>query len=77
MVGAFCSPGPAMDIGTLDSLRIVLDPVGQTGVAMALMLVMFSVALGLKVDDFSFLLGYVLHTVLIKRCKPVQEQVKF
>lgn len=44
-----------MDIGTLDSLRIVLDPVGQTGVALALMLVMFSVALGLRVEDFAFL----------------------
>jgi BASS family bile acid:Na+ symporter len=44
-----------MDIGTLDSLRIVLDPIGQTGVAAALMLVMFSVALGLRVDDFTFL----------------------
>ena len=44
-----------MDIGVLDSLRIVLDPVGQMGVALALMLVMFSVALGLRVDDFLFL----------------------
>jgi len=44
-----------MDIGALDSLRIVLDPVGQAGVALALMLVMFSVALGLRVDDFAFL----------------------
>jgi BASS family bile acid:Na+ symporter len=44
-----------LDITTLDSLRIVLDPVGQIGVALALMLVMFSVALGLRVDDFSFL----------------------
>ena len=44
-----------MDISTLDSLRIVLDPIGQIGVAAALMLVMFSVALGLRVDDFSFL----------------------
>ena len=44
-----------MEISTLDSLRIVLDPIGQTGVALALMLVMFSVALGLRVDDFSFL----------------------
>jgi BASS family bile acid:Na+ symporter len=44
-----------MDIGALDSLRIVLDPVGQAGVGLALMLVMFSVALGLRVDDFSFL----------------------
>lgn len=44
-----------MDIATLDSLRIILDPIGQIGVALALMLVMFSVALGLRVDDFSFL----------------------
>lgn len=44
-----------MDIGALDSLRIALDPVGQVGVALALMLVMFSVALGLRVDDFAFL----------------------
>ncbi len=47
-----------MDIATLDSLRIVLDPAGQAGVALALMLVMFSVALGLRVDDFRFLLGH-------------------
>ncbi len=44
-----------MDISALDGLRIVLDPIGQAGVAAALMLVMFSVALGLRVDDFSFL----------------------
>jgi len=44
-----------VDIQALDSLRIVLDPVGQTGVALALMLVMFSVALGLRIDDFVFL----------------------
>lgn len=44
-----------MDIGALDSLRIVLDPFGQAGVALALVLVMFSVALGLRVDDFTFL----------------------
>lgn len=44
-----------MDIAALDSLRIVLDPVGQAGVALALMLVMFSVALGLRIDDFAFL----------------------
>lgn len=44
-----------MDIGALDSLRIMLDPVGQTGVALALVLVMFSVALGLRVEDFAFL----------------------
>lgn len=44
-----------MDVTELDSLRIVLDPIGQAGVAIALMLVMFSVALGLRVDDFRFL----------------------
>jgi len=44
-----------LDIGALDSLRIVLDPIGQAGVALALVLVMFSVALGLRVDDFAFL----------------------
>jgi BASS family bile acid:Na+ symporter len=44
-----------VDITALDSLRIVLDPVGQAGVALALMLVMFSVALGLRIDDFVFL----------------------
>ena len=45
-----------MDTATLDSLRIVLDPVGQAGVAAALMLVMFGVALGLRVSDFKLLL---------------------
>lgn len=45
-----------MDIGTLDSLRVVLDPIGQAGVAVSLMVVMFSVALGLRVSDFEFLL---------------------
>ena len=44
-----------MNISDLDSLRIILDPIGQAGVALALMLVMFSVALGLRVDDFRFL----------------------
>lgn len=45
-----------MNVTELDSLRIVLDPIGQAGVSLALMLVMFSVALGLRVDDFRFLL---------------------
>jgi len=40
---------------TLDSLRIVLDPVGLAGVTLALMLVMFGVALGLRIDDFRIL----------------------
>jgi BASS family bile acid:Na+ symporter len=44
-----------MDTETLDSLRIILDPLGQAGVALALMLVMFGVALGLRVQDFRIL----------------------
>ena len=46
-----------MDIVTLDQLRIALDPLGQAGIAVALMLMMFSVALGLRVDDFTLLLS--------------------
>jgi bile acid:Na+ symporter, BASS family len=45
------------DMDRLDSLRIVLDPVGQAGVVIALMLVMFGVALGLRVRDFRNLLS--------------------
>ena len=60
-------------IDDLDSLRIVLDPIGQTGVAIALMLVMFSVALSLRVRDFKalatapsvFLGGVVSQVVLL------------
>lgn len=44
-----------MDVAALDQIRIVLDPVGQVGVAIALMLVMFSVALGLSGRDFRLL----------------------
>ena len=44
-----------MDTETLDSLRIVPDPLGQAGVVIALMLVMFGVALGLRVKDFRIL----------------------
>jgi BASS family bile acid:Na+ symporter len=51
----FTGTALTVDIAALDSLQIVLDRVGQAGVALALMLVMFSVALGLRVDDFSFL----------------------
>lgn len=61
-----------MDIGALDSLRIVLDPIGQAGVALSLVMVMFSVALGLRVEDFSFLrdkpllfIGGVVSQVLV------------
>ena len=45
-----------MDIAALDALRIVLDTPGQIGIGVALMLVMLSVALGLRIDDFAFLL---------------------
>lgn len=45
-----------MDIETLDELRIVLDPVGQVVLAIALMLLILSIALSLKPDDFSALL---------------------
>ncbi len=44
-----------MEVTTLDSLRIVLDPIAQAGIVIALMLVMFSVALGLRLQDFHFL----------------------
>lgn len=46
-----------MDTETLDSLRIVLDPLGQAGVVIALMLVMFGVALGLRAKDFRILVA--------------------
>ncbi len=48
------------DIERLDGLRIVLDPIGQVGVVIALMLVMFSVALSLRVRDFKALLNMPL-----------------
>lgn len=44
-----------MDMATLDELRIVLDPIGQAAIGVALMLVMFSVALGLTTRDFALL----------------------
>ena len=44
-----------MDIAALNQLQIVLDPVGQAGIVIALMLVMFSVALGLSAEDFYLL----------------------
>jgi len=44
-----------MEAQALDSLRIVLDPLGQASVAVALMLIMFSVALGLSTKDFRFI----------------------
>ena len=44
-----------VDIAALNQLQIILDPVGQAGIVIALMLVMFSVALGLSVSDFYLL----------------------
>ena len=44
-----------MDITTLDALRIALPPAGQAGLALALMIIMFSVALGLSIRDFAFI----------------------
>ena len=41
-----------MDIAELDALRIVLDPAGQTTLAIALMVMIFSVALSLRAGDF-------------------------
>lgn len=44
-----------MEISELDQLQIVLDPLGQKALALALMLMMFSIALGLSVRDFRLL----------------------
>ena len=44
-----------MDITGLDRLQIELDPVGQAGLAIALILMMFSIALGLSSSDFRLL----------------------
>ena len=45
-----------MEIAALDELRIVLNPIGQIVLALALMLIMFSISLNLQVKDFTFLL---------------------
>lgn len=45
-----------MEINELDELRIVLDPIGQIALAIALMLLMFSIALNLRPENFSALL---------------------
>lgn len=45
-----------MEISELDQLRIVLDPFGQIALALALMLLMFSIALNLSAKDFTMLL---------------------
>lgn len=44
-----------MDVSSLDELRIVLDPIGQFALAIALMLLMFSIALSLRPQDFAAL----------------------
>ena len=44
-----------IETAALDSLRIVLDPIGQAALAVAIMVIMFSVALGLRVNDFHFI----------------------
>ena len=41
-----------MDAATLDTLTIELDPVAQAGLAISLFIIMFSVALGLRITDF-------------------------
>lgn len=51
-----CYDACYMDITSLNELRIVLDPAGQLAIAIALMLIMFGVALGLRVADFTSLL---------------------
>ncbi len=49
-------PRPShVDIAALDALRIALPPAGQAGLAVALIIIMFSVALGLSVRDFAFI----------------------
>ncbi|MEL7489031.1 MAG: bile acid:sodium symporter, partial [Pseudomonadota bacterium] len=45
-----------MDAASLDALRIALDPTSQGLIAIALFLIMFSVALGLTVSDFKAVL---------------------
>ena len=41
-----------MDAKALDAMQIALNPIAQNLIAIALFLIMFSVALGLRVDDF-------------------------
>jgi BASS family bile acid:Na+ symporter len=45
-----------MEISALDELRIVLDPIGQIALAIALMLLMFSIALSLQPQHFTALI---------------------
>lgn len=41
-----------VELADLDKLQLVLEPVGQAGLAIAIMLIMGGVALGLRVADF-------------------------
>jgi len=45
-----------MDAATLDTLTIELDPISQAGLAISLFIIMFSVALGLRIADFAAML---------------------
>lgn len=51
-----CYDAGLMNSPVLDALRIELDPIGQSAIALALMLIMFGIALGLRAADFSDLL---------------------
>ncbi|MEM9689171.1 MAG: bile acid:sodium symporter [Pseudomonadota bacterium] len=42
-----------MDTAALNALQIQLDPLGQAVLAISLMVIMFSIALGLRASDFS------------------------
>lgn len=44
-----------MDASALDQLHIALDPVGQAGIALSLIFIVFGVALGLRTSDFVIL----------------------
>ncbi|MEM1173518.1 MAG: bile acid:sodium symporter [Pseudomonadota bacterium] len=41
-----------MDTAALDALQIQLDPIGQIALAISLMVIMFSISLGLRASDF-------------------------
>ncbi len=43
----------SVDAAALDALQIQLDPAGQAFLAISLVIIMFSIALGLRVSDFS------------------------
>ena len=43
----------SVDAAALDALKVQLDPAGQAVLAISLMVIMFSIALGLRASDFS------------------------